>query len=1041
MAEEAMENLVQLYLRKLRRQIGEIRRHVWSERIPVAEIAVHETRAHLTPNRAAGLRYRGVEPGFRWGKPGWTAWFRLRASLPRAYAGEQVHLLFDAEGECLAFRAGRPLQGLDAHHRHLPLTRRARTGERIELLVEAGANNAFGTFEVRTLREAALAVFLPELWEALHDLQTLFDLAEALPPESTRRARLVRGLNAAVDRFTFEDTSRESLRASARRIRQTLKPLLAARADASAQTVAALGHAHIDVAWLWPLAETKRKVGRTFATVLALMEQYPDFLFVQSQPQLYEYARKTYPALFRRIRAAVKRGQWVPTGCMWVEADCNLPSGESLVRQILHGTRYLRETFGVEPDCLFLPDVFGYNAALPQLLRRSGIRYFLTQKISWSQFTTFPYHSFYWEGLDGSRVLTHFPPANNYNSRLDPKEMRRAAARYREKDRSPIQAVPFGHGDGGGGPTAGMLERLRRYADCEGMPRLEPMAPRAFFERLENGSEDLPVWVGELYLELHRATLTTQAAVKAANRRAEFLLRDAEFLTGVNAALEGASVPTAELTRAWRTLLLNQFHDILPGSSVAEVYAEAERDYADIDRRAGRIRETALARYVRRIDTRGEGLPVAVVNSLPFSRAETLAMQPPEGLAPSGACVALPPSGEPLPVQRCADGRLRVRALLPPMGHTVLHLRPGRAKAPAVRASRSGLENDRLRVDLDREGRITRIRDKTARREVLPPGQRANRFQLFRDKPVKWDAWDTDIYYVDTLLEEDGRLLGIEVVEAGPVRAAVRVERAIGRSRIRQEIVLDAGSPRLDFITAIEWGDEREVLLKAAFPVEVRSETARYEIQFGHVARPTHGNTPRDFARFEVAAHRWADLSEPGYGVALLNDGKYGYDTRGNVLRLTLLRAPKQPDPSADVNRTHRFTYSLLPHAGSDLGEVIRHGYALNAPPLVTGARGRAGPVPPEEALFTVRPAHVMLETVKPAEDDPGALILRLYESEGRRGRATLATPLPVREAVETDLLEREEKALTVRNGRLRLAFRPFQIRTLRLRMASGTQD
>jgi alpha-mannosidase len=1036
MAEQAMENRVRLYLRKIRRHIGEIRDHVWSERIPVAEVAVHETRAHLTPARAARLRYRPVEPGFRWGEPGSTAWFRLRGSLPRAFAGEAVHLRFDAEGECLAFRGGRPVQGLDAHHKHLPLTGTARTGERVELYIEAGANNAFGTFEVRTLREATLAVFLPELWDALHDLQALFDLAEALPESSTRRARLVRGLNRAVDLFAFEETSRAGLRASARRIRRALKPLLSARADASAQTVAALGHAHIDVAWLWPLAETRRKVGRTFSTVLSLLEQYPAFVFVQSQPQLYEYARETYPGLFRRIREAVKAGRWIPTGCMWVEADCNLPSGESLVRQVLHGTRYLRETFGAEPDCLFLPDVFGYNAALPQILRRSGIRYFLTQKISWSQFTTFPYHSFRWEGLDGSRVLAHFPPANDYNSRLDPAELRAAAARYREKDRSPLQAVPFGHGDGGGGPTAGMLERLRRYADCEGMPKLEPMAPGTFFDRLEAESEDLPVWVGELYLELHRATLTTQGPVKTANRRAEFLLRDVEFLAAVNAAASGAAVPSAELDAAWKTLLLNQFHDIIPGSSVAEVYADAERDYAEIDRRAGRIRERALAQYARRVDTRGDGAPVVALNTLPFARTETLAIDPPEDLSPTDACVARVPSGETLPVQRAADGRLLVRALLPSMGHATLHLRPGRAKARAVRASRKGLENDRLRVDLDREGRITRIRDKTARREVLPAGARANRFQLFRDKPVKWDAWDTDIYYADTLLEEDGRLLGIEAVETGPVRAVVRVERAISRSRIRQEIILTAGSPRIDFVTEIDWGDEKEVLLKAAFPVEVRSAEARYEIQFGHVARPTHGNTPRDFARFEVAAHRWADLSEPGYGVALLNDGKYGHDTRGNVLRLTLLRAPKAPDPGADVNRTHRFTYALLPHAGDGLEEVIRAGYALNAPPLVTAARRSGGSAPPEQALFTVRPGHVVLETVKPAEDDPRAVVLRLYEAAGARGRATIATGLPVREAVETDLMEREETAIAVRNGRIRLAFRPFQIRTLLLRLA-----
>ena len=1141
MANQAMQNLERLYVTKIRKRTDEIGRYVWSDHVPIDDVALAETPDHLSPAEAARLKYAKVADGHRWGTPWGTGWFRLRFAIPKAFRGETVSLLFDPEGECIVFRDGKPAQGLDRNHKDYVLAGRAKGDERVELYVEAGANEAFGGFSTRTMHAPKLAVFNADVWTAWHDLAALAGLIDPLPNEYTRRAQIIHGLSKAVDLFDYQDLSSNALRASARRVREAIRPLLDAKANASAQTIACMGHAHIDVAWLWPLAETIRKCARTFSTAVELMERYPDYLFCQSQPHLYEFTRDRYPLLYRRIKAKIKQGQWIPTGCMWVEADCNVTSGESLVRQILFGTRFFKQEFGHEVACLWLPDVFGYSAAMPQLLKRSGIDYFLTQKISWCQFTTFPYHTFHWEGIDGSTVLTHFPPANDYNSQLRADQMIGAAGRYRERDRSPIQAVPYGFGDGGGGPTKEHLERMSRYADLEGVPHLKPMAPREFFETLERESSDLRTWVGELYLELHRATLTTQAHNKKLNRRCELALRDAEMLSALGLAA-GGRYPQKALNAAWKTVLLNQFHDIIPGSSIGLVYQDSDRHYAEVLEAAGGITAKALSRYAEslfRADARplegwegeapaeprtgvaldtktavragrtaarleprppstrsaaetgtGEGMPVVAFNSLGWERDDLVAAKVP-GLRRDRRYVAVAPDGTETPVQLCGDGLTRWRATLPSVGHAVFHIRAGSTDAPDVQATEQGMENDFLRVRFDRQGRIRGLYDKRAKREVVAPGARVNQFILFEDKPCNWDAWDMDIFYNDKPLVTDGELLGIEVKETGPVGAVVRIRRRISKSVVSQDLILVAGSPRLDFLTTVEWGDEKEVLLKVAFPVGVRSDKARYEIQFGNVERPTHWNTPQDFARFEVCGHKWADLSEGDHGVALLNDAKYGHDIRGNVIRLSLLRAPKTPDPHADVNKPHTFTYALLPHAGDYKSGVVRQGYQLNVPVLAEaipvggvstrrGARGmetsrpqalsvggvstrrgirgmetsrpqalpvggvstrrgirgmetsRPQPWPAIASQLAITGDNVVIDTVKKAEDDD-ALIVRLYEAHACRGRRTLRLGLPVARVIETDLMEREERELQLRNGKVSLDFRPFQIRTLKL--------
>ena len=1047
MAEAGMQNLEQLYVRKILRRVEEVwARFVWSDRVNIEDVAVAETMEHLSPRQGAALQYARVGDGFRWGKPWSTAWFRLRFRVPDCFRGDAIALRFDTGGQGLIFRNGRPLQALDNGRDTYLFSSRARGGERVELFVEAGASGSFGDFGQRVMRQPTIAVLNEEVWDAHWDLSALADMIDpterkvgwaqthsihALNLDDTRRARIIFVLNRAVDLFDYGNPSRDELRAQARAVRKALAPLYACHANDSEQTIACLGHAHIDVAWLWPLAETVRKCGRTFSNVVDLMDRYPEFKFVQSQPQLYEYTRKRYPELYQRMRDKVRGGQWLPTGCMWVEADCNVTSGESLVRQTLFGTRFFREEFGHEVCCLWLPDVFGYSAALPQLMKRSGIDYFLTQKISWSQFTTFPYHSFRWEGIDGTELLTHFVPADNYNCMLKADEMISAARRYRERDRSPVQVVPYGFGDGGGGPTRDMLERRRRYEDLEGMPKLQPMSPSEFFSKLENESTDLPRWVGELYLEYHRGTYTTQAYNKRNNRLSELLLRDAELLSAVGAA-HGSRYEQDRLNACWKLVLLNQFHDIIPGSSIDEVYKDSDRDYREVLDTAGAVKSRAFASLSRKADTRGTGAPVVAFNSLAWERKDEVAV-PVKGLRRDASYVAIGPDGAESPVQRCEDGAARFRAKLPPMGFSVFHIRRGGDKRPDVHVDPMRLENDSLRVVFDRQGRIRRVRDKAAGRDVLAPKAIGNRCILFEDKMVTCgEAWDVDIFYNDKPLVFDGQLISVEPVEQGPVRSVLRVKRAISKSVITQDIILHSGSDRLDFASTVAWGDEKDVILKVAFPVNVRSDEARYEIQFGNVERPTHWNRPQDFGMFEVPAQRWVDLSEADYGVALLNDCKYGHDTRDNVIRLTLLRAPRHPGKTADVNKTHVFTYSILPHTGGYVNGVVRAGYELNVPVTAGQAPVHAGALGAEHSFFGVNAENVIVDTVKKAEDD-GGIIVRLYEAHGCRGRCVLSTSLPLKGAVETDLMEHEEGSLIIRNGRIGLDFRPFQIRTLKL--------
>jgi alpha-mannosidase len=861
--------------------------------------------------------------------------------------------------------------------------------------------------------------------------------ADQLEENEPARGHLYNALDEAFKVLDTREPFEEGFYESVPEAYQVLRKGIESAGNPMDVPVTAVGHAHIDVAWLWTLDQTRRKAGRSFYNVLRLMEQFPEYRFVQSQPQLYDYVRQDYPQLFSDIQKRVQSGDWEAIGGMWVEADCNLTGSEPLARQFVLGRQFFKKYFGddAESPVLWLPDVFGYAWNLPQLIKEAGLEYFFTIKIGWSQYNRLPYDSFWWQGLDGSKVLTHFSPtkepgssfASTYNATATPGQVISTWTNFQQKDWGRPGQVPpllmsYGYGDGGGGPTREMQENLREMARFPAVPRVTRGKVIDFFRELEDKAGDLlPTWNGELYLEYHRGTYTTQSRSKRANRKSEFLLHDVEFLSAMAATLDADFIyPYTSLQQMWELVCLNQFHDILPGSSITDVYRESLQQYAEVEKMGRSIRQAALEKI-------GEyfGKNDLVINPTSFTRHELLFLQDEYG------DVDL----EGVRAQKVPGGFMVDVGEMPPYSIVPLkvQIKPGIETGP-VQATAHLLENDFLRVEIDDKGDITRIHDKKNGREVLPKGETANHFQAFEDRPKTPDAWEIDIYYDDRVWFAEPAT-AVRLIEAGPLRATVEITRQILNSEIRQRISLAYNSARLDFDTSVSWW-ERHIMLKVAFPVDVLATMATYEIQWGNVERPTHRNTSWDWARFETCAQKWVDLSEGDFGVSLLNDCKYGHDIRDNVIRLTLLRGPTDPDPVADLGE-HSFTYSLLPHAGPWDERTIAEAYAINDPLILyTADRQRVSANGPAEnrmvSFMQVDASNVVIETIKRAEDGEG-IIVRLYESQRKRGTFTLACAFAIAEAWRTNLLEENQEQLVIDGNQLSVPIKPYQIITLRL--------
>lgn len=985
------------------------------------------TRDQLIVEEAMQGEFKSAPPSTRWGAKWEYGWFKGEVVLPEATAGQRVVLKVDVGGESAVYVDGRAAGAVDQQHREITLAMRGVPGTRYEIIVEGYAGH--GPIVVTAgptppgretvpepppaqavIGESTFGIWEEDVYQLWADVDTLWAVRENIDPESLRVAEIDAGLRDFTLIVDFELPHQEMLE-TVRACRERLKPLLECVNGSTAPTMFAFGHSHIDVAWLWPLAETERKCVRTFSSQLALMEEYPEYRFLQSQPHLYWMVKTHYPKLYERIKAAIKAGQWIADGSAWVEPDTNVSGGESLIRQFIHGKRFYREEFGVECEMLWLPDVFGYSGALPQIMRGCGIKYFSTQKIFWAYNggDTFPYNTFVWEGIDGSDVFVHLH--NDYNSRTHPASVIARWTERVQKDGFSTRLMPFGWGDGGGGPTRNHLEYLRRQKDLQGVPRVRIGSPMEYFKDQEAKGWPDARYVGELYFQAHRGTYTSQAKTKLGNRKSEFALREAEMWGVAARALKDFKFLIEEINAAWRTVLLNQFHDIIPGTSIHRVYEEAEAAYAGVLQAAGEASRQAADHLT------DDSQALTVFNSLSWDR--TILVTIPETFQG-----VVDEAGDTLPVQ-IVDGKAWAETTVPPCGWTTLRPTEPPEIPNALKATHHLLENDVLRSTFDDQARITSIWDKESERE-LAAGP-CNDLRMYKDVPTAWDAWDIDSMYPLTPVELDAPA-SVEVVASGPLVATLRFTRRLHDSTMTQEISLRRGSRRVDFHTVIDW-QESHKLLKVNFPVAIHANEGVHEIQFGHIRRPNHYSRPFDADRFEVANQKWTALMEENRGCAVLNDCKYGVNVIGSAINLTLLKSPLAPDMTADKGR-QEFTYAFYAWNSSFAdSSIVQEAYDLNCPALT--APGAAG----ERSLFAVSAPNVIVETVKPAEDGSADVVVRLYESKRMATRCTLSTTLPATQAIQTDMLENELKELPLSDGEVALEFRPFEVKTIRLRL------
>ncbi|MFP4977588.1 alpha-mannosidase [Paenibacillus sp. CN-4] len=1169
-------------MERIRRFIRELSERQWLEARDITAWSVHTSEYIKQGEYGEAAAFSGSEsfdlfPSVQ----GTTYFFRAAAELPEEWPEDDIGLVFESGGEGLLRVNGESRQGLDRNHTFAVLDPRT-MGRRPELEIElydpipepVDPLNQQAVIQppVRRIISRLVRVNRP-VRSLMYTAVIIRDSAVLLPETDFRRTRLIGALHEAMDAFVRLSpggTERgEAIADIETRLRERTREI-GGNAEGLIHMV---GQSHIDIAWLWPARETVRKTSRTFSTVNALMDEYPEYRYAQSQPLLFEYLKTNDPVLYEKVKARIREGRWELVGGMWIEPDLNLPSGESLMRQMLYGQRFYEEEFGLRSDIEWLPDTFGYSASLPQILKHGGIRYFMTTKLGWNDTNVFPYDLFHWVGIDGTPMLSYLNHGVNENTL--PKDVHDHWQSFREKERHAEQMLLYGHGDGGGGVTREMLEYIDRADLMVGQPVSQYSTARAFFDRIEEAQPKLPQWQGDLYLELHRGTYTTHARNKRHNRKAEILYREAEVwltlaVAGNLLPETAASEVKREIHDGWKLILLNQFHDIIPGSAITEAYETSEKEYSEVFRLGSSALGAGLQALAASIDTAGEGTPYVVFNSLGWRRDAVVELPQTDGAAASiydadGALL----DSEPVPGEA---GAMKLRVRVPDVaafgyktvwvrketaatgGPSLEHaarqlalggveekgtgaqslpaevgLEPSGAQAASFAAGSDlgdSWETPYYKLRFNDRGEIVSLFDKAAGREIVKSGERANRFHFFHDRPTLWDAWDIDSRYEEQPAGE-AELLEKKLAGSGPVADTLLFRWKLGDSEIRQELVLYRRDRRIDFRTQVSW-NEANKLLKVGFPIDVVTSKATYEIPFGALERVTHRNTSWEQAQYEVCGHRFADVSEYGYGVSLLNDCKYGYDTQGSTIRLSLLRAPKWPDVTADLGE-HEFTYSLYPHEGdwraahtlrkaaelnhepavwpvvgpADGGPVVgpadgdptvepADGYpardagdgtgkvsaggsqaanakaqvlgtgtqAANAAPQAQGngtqspgtgsqaldasaqaagagnAAGSALPVrrPADDTLLPFEGAHVVLDTVKPAEDGEG-IVLRLYESSG--GRETIRLNWPQADAgawVSNALEETLEPIARDEQGGWSLTFAPFEIKTIRIR-------
>ncbi|SFR65619.1 alpha-mannosidase [Anaeromicropila populeti] len=969
-----------------------------------------------------------------WYGPDQHYWFRTELTVPQNFHGKslwlnvktQIEEWDDAKNpQFLLFVNEQIVQGIDMNHRQVKLCDCAKAGEHMVLDLQSYTGILHTEFNLITeIQEVD-----PAIEKLYYDLSVPLNAFPRMDKEDKVRKDLEHVLNETVNLLDLRSPYSEdfycSLKAADQYISKALYEDMAGYEEIIATCI---GHTHIDVAWWWTVEQTREKVARSFATVLKLMEEYPNYKFMSSQPQLYQFLKARYPELYAKVKEMVKAGRWEPEGGMWLEADCNLTSGESLVRQFLHGKRFFKEEFGVENRILWLPDVFGYSGALPQIMKKSGIEYFMTTKLAWNQFNKMPYDTLRWRGIDGTEILTHLITTlgvgqstdeffTTYNGILHPDSIMGGWMRYQNKDINNDILISYGYGDGGGGPTREMLETsVRMEKGIKGVPKVRQEFAGTYFEELDQrvgNNKRLPVWEGEFYFEYHRGTYTSMARNKKANRKCELMLMDLELLS-VLAGSEGVDYPAADLQQMWENVLLNQFHDILPGSSIKEVYEVTKKEYEQLQKKGAEL----INQRLEALSREGEG--ITIFNTLGFERSDVVQ------LGKVSAKSLQDQDGVLYPVQQTETGAVVYLKNLPSKGKRTYSISSADVNEEAFTLTGNHLETPFYSIDLNEEGLFTSIYDKEFERQVLQESKTGNLLRVYEDKPIYYDNWDIDIYHTEKFYDLK-QVTRMEWTEIGNVRAVLEIDRCYSKSVVKQKIYFYSNMRRIDFETYVDW-KESQHLLKVHFPVDIHTDEASFDIQFGNVTRKVHRNTSWDVARFESCGHKWADISEGHYGFSILNDCKYGHSVKDSDFALTLIKSGIEPNPSTDQEE-HYFTYSIYPHGGGwREGNTALEGAKLNQPALVSMG-GRPGT---EDSFASVDKKNVMLETVKLAEDESG-VIIRLYEYENAKTKTNVVFSKELLSVKECSLMEEElEEILAVGTG-FQIVVKPYEIKTYKV--------
>lgn len=981
-----------------------------------------------------------------WGYKECYCWFKQTIKIPARFSGQAVYYKVipyidqwkATNPQLIIYVNGKMLQGLDSNHQDVIITDNAKANEEFEIYINAHADSL--EFKSELKMRATIFTVDPVAIKLYFDVLTPLEVANLYSGDSDERVNLIKALNTAVNMVDISALDVEDFRTSAKAACDYLeKEVYGKKGEATAYCV---GHTHIDVAWLWRLRQTRDKTGRSFATVLKYMDEYPDYIFMSPQAQLYDFVKQDYPKLYEEIKQRIKDGRWEAEGSMWVEADTNVASGEALVRQFLVGKRFFKDEFNVENKIMWLPDVFGYSAALPQIIKKSGIDYFMTTKISWNEYNRLPFDTFEWQGIDGTKVLSHFSTGSakrddyrddyqtTYNAYLSPNQVVGGYDRYSQKNLGKNYLISYGYGDGGGGPTREMLEYDKRMAKgIEGCPVTVQSTARNFFDRLQkdvSGNRYLPTWVGELYLEFHRGTLTSEAKGKKYNRKTEYMYHDVETLSAIAGAFGKLNYPHERLLENWKLILLNQFHDILPGSSIPEVYKDSRIQYEEVLKNGREMLSDAMDAIISEIKFSGKSY--VVFNTLGFARKDIAYGDVPE----TKSFKLLDSKGQEVAYQVYND-KIAFIAEVPAKGWAVYTIAKGvPAPLSKVEADIESAQTDDLSVKFDDNLNIKKLVHKESGRSVAGQNELIGKLVAFEDRPHNHPAWDLKCYFEEKswdITDADEK----ELIANGAIMAVYKVTRNFRKSKITQYIHIYKDLPRIDIQYVVDWKDSN-IALKADYPVDVNANRATFDIQFGNLERSTSRNTTWEFAQFEVSMHKWADLSDNSFGLAVINDCKYGVDVKDGHIRPTLLRSPVGHHPMQD-KEIHEFTFSLYPHSGKACDSNLSdEGYNVNFPLYVKLADKGGNALESNYSFISASASNIVIETVKAAEDSDD-VVVRAFETWNKKTPCALTVGAPVSSVSECDLMEENDVPAVREGNQILTTFKPFEIKTFKIKL------